>query len=93
MAKDMPGAEDTTELAAEIAALRRELAALAGTVAGIGRAGISSAREAAAAGIGDGRAALGAVEGRIVTETQANPWRALGIAALGGIILGLFLRR
>jgi ElaB/YqjD/DUF883 family membrane-anchored ribosome-binding protein len=83
----------TPDLAAEVAALRKELEAVAVTVARIGRAGVGEARGAAEERLAEGAEALGGVENRILAETQAHPWRALGLAALGGLVLGLILRR
>lgn len=92
MANDSP-TRDGPDLAAEIATLRKEFEALAVTVARIGRAGVEEARSTAEEGLAEGAKALGSVEGRVLAETHAHPWRALGIAALGGLVLGLILRR
>ncbi len=93
-----------TDLAAEVAALRGELEALAGTVGRIGNAGLSSARAAANDGLSRGKALgselrdeirrdLERAGGRIRTETQERPWQALGAAALAGFVLAVFMRR
>ena len=92
--------EDTVELSDEIAALRKELAALAAIVGRIGSAGLASVSEAAKArlaageGLADGVTGdLKGLEARVVTHLRDNPWRTLGFAALGGLMLGLILRR
>lgn len=90
MAKDDTSAP---ELGIEIAELRKELEALAATVARIGRAGIAEARGAAEERLAGGAKAMGGVEDRILAEATARPWRTLGLAALGGLVLGLVLRR
>ncbi|WP_102227175.1 DUF883 family protein [Acidimangrovimonas sediminis] len=33
------------------------------------------------------------VEARLLSEIEAHPWRAVGVAALGGIALGWFIGR
>ncbi len=92
--------DDALELSNEIAALRKELAALAATVGRIGSAGVASVSEAAKArlaageGLADGLAGdIKGLETRVVAQMRENPWRTLGFAALGGFLLSLILRR
>ncbi len=92
MAKDTD-AQMPPDLAAEIAALRQEMEAVAATLKRIGRAGFADAGRVAGEGLNEGGEALGGAESRILREIEARPWRALGIAALGGLVLGLILRR
>lgn len=92
MAKDSP-MDEAPDLVAEITALRKEFEALATTVGRIGRAGVAGARDAAKERFGEGANALESVEGRILSEARLRPWRTLGIAALGGLVLGMILRR
>jgi ElaB/YqjD/DUF883 family membrane-anchored ribosome-binding protein len=84
---------DPADLAAEIAALRKELEVLAGLVGRIGQAGVAGMTEAAKAAMGDGVETLDGLEARVKGEVRARPLRALGFAALGGFVLGLILRR
>ncbi|WP_127900184.1 hypothetical protein [Solirhodobacter olei] len=86
-------AADSPDLSAEIATLRKEIEALAGTVSRIGRAGAATARGAAEGRIHEGAEAIGGVEEKILAQTRDHPWRVLGLAALGGLVLGLVLRR
>ncbi|TMV83494.1 hypothetical protein FGG78_22720 [Thioclava sp. BHET1] len=93
-----------TDLAKEVAALRRELESVAATVGRIGSSGVAEAKAAAkhridqGLGLGEDLAAelkreWANAENRVVEQTRANPWRALGIAALGGFALALLMRR
>ncbi|MDE3028720.1 MAG: hypothetical protein KGH84_10000 [Paracoccaceae bacterium] len=103
--KASPSASDaiegeTVELSEEIAALRKELAALATIVGRIGSAGVASMSEAAKArfaageGLADELAGeFKGAEARVIEHLRDKPWRSLGFAALGGFVLGLILRR
>jgi ElaB/YqjD/DUF883 family membrane-anchored ribosome-binding protein len=95
---------DAEALAAEIAALREDFKGLAAQVAKVGRAGAEELTEKAKAKAKEqyakGEAIAHQVEGeiealndRVVEATRENPWRALGTAALAGIVLGLLIRR
>lgn len=86
-------ADSAPDLAAEIAALRKELEVLAGLVGRIGQAGVAGVTGAAKAKMGEGVETLEGLEARVEHEVQARPLRALGFAALGGFVLGLILRR
>lgn len=92
MAKDLHP-DEAPEFGAEIAALRKEIEALAATVARIGRAGAAGLHAKAEETLGSGADTLGGVEERILGEARTHPWRTLGLAALGGLVLGLILRR
>ncbi|MBI1217913.1 MAG: hypothetical protein GC186_05130 [Rhodobacteraceae bacterium] len=85
--------EAAPDLAAEIAALRKELEVLAGLVGRIGQAGVAGVTGAAKAKLGEGFETLEGLEARVQGELKARPLRALGLAALGGFVLGLILRR
>lgn len=89
--KPKPG--DPADLAAEIAALRKELEVLAGLVGQIAKAGVAGVTDAATAKMGEGVETLEGLETRMEDEVRARPLRALGFAALGGLVLGLILRR
>ncbi len=84
---------EPADLAAEIAALRKELETLAGLVGRIGQAGVAEMAGVAKAKMGEGVETLQGLEARMQDEVQTRPLRALGFAALGGFVLGLILRR
>ena len=86
-------ADTAPDLAAEIAALRKELEVLARHVARIGEAGVAGMTGATRAKIGEGVETLEGLEARVEGEVLTRPLRALGLAALGGFVLGLILRR
>ena len=92
MARDTE-TEVADDLAKEVAALRKEMQEMASTISRIGRAGVAGARSVAEAKLGEGGDALHELEDRLLMETRARPYRALGLAALGGLALGLLLRR
>jgi ElaB/YqjD/DUF883 family membrane-anchored ribosome-binding protein len=95
---------EAERLAAEIAALRAELEALVAQVGAVGAAaaGDAAARLKAKAAphleAGESVAAdliedWREIDRKVVTAARENPWRTLGLAALGGLIVGLILRR
>ncbi|WP_102223243.1 DUF883 family protein [Acidimangrovimonas sediminis] len=99
---------EVPDLAAEVAALRNEMSNVISLMGRLGQDSATVARDSAKAkvaeGVARGSEAAGkaadrarnewaGVESRILAETQARPWRTLGIAALGGFALGIFLRR
>ena len=85
--------DDIPDLAAELAALRMDVERLAAALGKLGEDRLAGAAEAARARLGEGAETLRGVEARVLDETSRHPWRALGIAALGGLVLGLILRR
>ncbi len=85
--------DDTPDLAAELAALRKDVERLAATLGRLGEDRLAGAAEAARARLDEGAETLKGVEARVLEETTRHPWRALGLAALGGLVLGLILRR
>lgn len=85
--------DDTADLAGELAALRKDVERLAGLLGKLGEEKLAGAAEAAKARLGEGAETLKGVEARVLDETTRHPWRALGVAALGGLVLGLILRR
>jgi ElaB/YqjD/DUF883 family membrane-anchored ribosome-binding protein len=96
-----PAAADA--VAAEVAALRAEVRALVEQVGAVGVAARGGAKRAARAIAAEGadvgaRAAddilaeWHAFDARVVSETRANPWRSLGIAALVGALTARLLR-
>ncbi len=85
--------DDTPDLAAELAALRKDVERLAGLLGRLGEERLTGAADAARARLGEGAETLKGVETRVLDETTRHPWRALGLAALGGLVLGLILRR
>ena len=95
-------AEDVSALSDELAKLRKDISALVDNVGRIGReraeaiAGSEKLSEGLAAGeaaLSDFAAELRKIEKDIAASTRRGPWRALGIAALAGLIVGLVLRR
>ena len=99
---------EAPDLAADVAALRQELETVLALVRKIGADGLSAAQDGARARMAEGRAQGEAaaarlageirddwreVETRVLDETRAHPLRTLGLAVLGGMVLGLLLRR
>lgn len=88
----------------EVAALRADLAELAGVVTRIGKdraAGLKTAANTAAAeGYARGEAAvdvmmaeLRSLEDELADATRRRPFASLGLAALFGFLVGVLLRR
>lgn len=97
-----PAAADA--VAVEVAALRAEVQALVEQLGVVRATATSGARRAARAIASEGADAGArvaddlmdewrALDARVVAETQARPWRSLGIAALIGLMSSQFLRR
>lgn len=99
---------ETPDLAAEVAALRSEMSNVIALIGQLGQDSATVAREGAKAklaeGVARGTDAAGRVadrargewtslESRVLAQTQDHPWQTLGITALGGLALGLILRR
>lgn len=91
-----------TEMAAEVSKLRSELAGAIENIARLGREKVEAitGSDPVTHGIAAGEAAidgatreLRALEHDIAEATRANPWRALGVAALLGFVVGLLVRR
>ena len=91
-------------ISADIAQLRQDLSSLTDTVSKFGRKGAHEiaaiAQDSMSGKLAAGEAALNdiahelhALEADIALSTRKNPWRALGIAAAAGFVLGLILRR
>ena len=94
--------EDGAALSDELAKLRKDIASLVDNVGRMGReraeaiAGSANLSEGLAAGeaaLADFAAEIRKIEKDIAASTRRGPWRALGIAALAGLIAGLVLRR
>lgn len=100
-----PGPPD---LEAEIAALRRELKSVLAHLQQLGTHGAEAAKHEAwtrlSDSVGQGEKAAkeaaealrgewDALEGRLRAETRDHPLRSLGLAVLGGMVLGLLMRR
>lgn len=95
-------AENAAALSEELGKLRKDIASLVDNVGRIGReraeaiAGSEKLSEGLAAGeaaMADFAAELRKIEQDIAASTRRGPWRALGIAALAGLVAGLILRR
>lgn len=97
-------ADDAPDLSAEVEALKAEVATLVSMLRKLGLDSAEAARTAARTKLAEGEAGAEkiaqevrdewqAVESRVLAETRANPWRSLGLAALGGLVLGLLIRR
>ncbi len=99
---------DGESLADEVAMLRDELEAVAALARQVGVDGIALAKVRAKARLGEGiekgqdaatkiaeevASEWHAAEKRLVREATEHPWRTLGLAAVGGLALGLLLRR
>jgi ElaB/YqjD/DUF883 family membrane-anchored ribosome-binding protein len=105
MANPKAEIEATAEpLKEEVAALRSDLAELAGVVTRIGKeraAGLKSAANTAAAeGYARGEAALDVImaelqslEEELADATRRRPFASLGLAALFGFLVGVLFRR
>lgn len=81
------------DLAAEIAALKTDIAALAERMRKIGSLGGEAALEGGREGADRLTEELGRLEARLLEETRAHPFQVLGVTALAGFALGLLLRR
>ncbi len=88
---------DLESLSQEIEKLREDLSGLVATVGEVGRKTVMSR---ASRGVAKGEAALAdmtselqRIESDIVASTREAPIRALGVAALVGLVVGLILRR
>lgn len=100
---DAVDAETSVDIGAELAELRREVERVVAQLSKIGGAGAEKLGRAARHGLGDVKIAGDArdaitaewasIEQRVRDETGVHPWRTLGIAVLGGLMLGLILRR
>lgn len=97
-------AAEPEALAAEIAALRADFRALLAQVESVGLVARDEAtaavRTQAARGVEAGERVKAEVVGewreidrRVTMAAREDPWRTLGLAALLGLVLGLFLRR
>ncbi|GHE04132.1 hypothetical protein U879_01680 [Defluviimonas sp. 20V17] len=95
---------DAPELAAEVAALRAEMSDVISRIGKLGQDSAALAREGAKAKLAEGvargsdaadraRREWASLERRVLAQTQEHPWQTLGIAAFGGLALGLLLRR
>lgn len=94
--------QDMGAITEEVGKLRTELASLVENVGRIGREGVHAIthNERVTQGIAAGEAAidgasreLRALEHDIAEAARAHPWRALGIAAAIGFLLGFVARR
>jgi ElaB/YqjD/DUF883 family membrane-anchored ribosome-binding protein len=104
-AKEAEKAEaDAKALADEISRLGKEFEALIDQVTKAGITGVeeltAQARARAAEGIEAGEALAAQLRGevrhlndQVVETTRQSPWRALGLAALIGVLVGLLIRR
>lgn len=83
------GQSESEALAAEVAALKAELARLSEQVGLEEPGALARARDVA----GDLQGEFRRIESDIVTATRESPWRSLGTAGLVGMVFGLLLRR
>ncbi|HSF64237.1 MAG TPA: hypothetical protein VLA78_07610 [Paracoccaceae bacterium] len=95
--KTLPTEADLHAVMAQVTALREDMAKLATTVSAVaGQSGHAFARD-----VSDGMAEAARYVGRKTHETDvrlesavaANPYMALGMAALAGLVLGALTRR
>jgi len=107
--KPEPGGKGEAEsLSSEVKLLRDELEAVAALARQVGIDGVALARVRAKARLGEGlekgqdaaarvadevTAEWQAAQRRLVKEASEHPWRTFGVAALGGLALGLLIRR
>lgn len=89
--EDETGAE--ASLSAEVAELRRDLQRLVAQVEKAGKAGLGKVIESGESLGRDAGDELRRLEDEVLRGTRESPWRALGIAALAGLVLGLIIRR
>lgn len=93
-----------TTLAAEIAELRRNFARLVdqvGRVGDAGKHGLAAAMQAASTeGLGISERAKAELGGEfqgiredLVRTAKEHPWRTLALAGIGGLVIGLAMRR
>ncbi len=102
------GKGEAESLASEVRLLRDELEAVAALARKVGVDGVSLAKVRAKARLGEGlekghdaaariadevASEWQAAERRLVKEASEHPWRTFGVAALGGLVLGLLIRR
>ncbi len=93
--KSAKGSEtpDAETLAAEIAALRSQLASLVETLGGEAATAAAKARAAGETIASELVEDWHEIDRKVAEATRKTPWRALGIAALAGLALGAILRR
>ncbi|MCC5971309.1 MAG: hypothetical protein JJU15_15300 [Pararhodobacter sp.] len=98
--KPQPGptsAPDRAEIEARITRIREDIAALGGMMQAYGRAQLSGAQAQAESlpdeALAELQRQLAALEADLKTKVRDHPLQSLGLAAMAGLVLGLFLRR
>ncbi len=90
-------APDRAEIEAQITRIRADLAALGGMMQAYGRAQLSGVQDRADfpphEALAELQRQLSALEGEMKAKVRENPLQSLGVAALAGLVVGLFLRR
>ncbi len=102
MSKEDMAKEDMAAISAEIGKLREDLSGMVESLSRIARERaetiarsepLSQGLAAGEAALNDIAAELRALESDITRSTRRSPWRALGIAALVGLVIGFLLGR
>lgn len=90
-------APERAEIEAQITRIRADLVALGGMMQAYGRAQLSGAQAHAETlpheALGELQRQLAALEDDLKLKVRESPLQALGLAALAGLVAGLFLRR
>jgi len=90
-------AQARAAIEAQIATIRADLVALGGMMQAYGRAQLSDTQARAETlpldVLADLQQQLAALEDEVKVKVRESPLQALGLAALAGVVLGLFLRR
>jgi len=90
-------APERAEIEAQVARIREDIAALGGMMQAYGRAQLSGVQAQAETlpneALAELQRQLAALEGDLKVKVRDNPLQSLGLAAIAGLVIGLFLRR
>lgn len=90
-------APERAEIEAQIARIRADLTTLGGMMQAYGRAQLGGAQERAETlpheALAELQHQLAALEDDLRLKVRESPLQSLGLAALAGLVVGLFLRR
>ncbi|KPQ07352.1 MAG: hypothetical protein HLUCCA12_05940 [Rhodobacteraceae bacterium HLUCCA12] len=90
-------APDRAEIEAQFARIRDDIAALGGMMQAYGRDRLSGAQARAETlpdeALAELQRQLAALEGELKLKVRERPLQSLGLAALAGLVIGIFLRR